>query len=722
MPSKAPPKRKSSLRVVASPKVGIGAEKPVRRPLDACPPNIAKSSVISPKVQRKKPSFTSGPPSLPRSPIVDVEIITLDARGRRVSQERRVSRVGAQVNKPDVQARRTVGIAQDRRRAAEEVIEIDDDPSPLMKQSKKGGSRARPIIISSEESEGEDAPIPRLKLPDSKSSLKDTKSLSKPSLPHVTSIKQSTAAASNATTSQHPQLSHASSQRHAIAPAPRPNTALPPPAPTFVQWTPHPILPTDPFLNYNYSSPLAARQKPRQLTPIRARHFPAPPSPPSPTTPTDDDLSLDLAQLDISQLDIALTAPPPPAYLRPLLRECAQETPHEFSSFIRSFPLDPIVHADTAGGAKARARSSVRFQKIGEASYSEVFGIGDVVLKVIPLRDETHTTDADAEPDSDTPAPSDAHDVLKEIIVTRAVGEMCVGFVQLLRTYVVRGKYPSLLLDLWDEYHERKGSESVRPDSFPVSQMYAIIVLPNGGPDLETYTFPISSKTGWRQACSLFWQVARSLAEAEALVCFEHRDLHWGQILVKNVAASLEDAPRSATGKVPMDDVAYGVEATVIDLGLARMRSTEGSGGETHWTPFDEEIFEGEGDYQFDVYRMMRSHNGDSWEEYRPLTNVMWLHYLSLKLLHSKRLRPPPAARGKSTAARDPLFAERECYECLAEIEKKLKHCVVASKPASAARKGRRKTQAPGKPPADPVGPRSAAGVLQIAIDRGWLE
>jgi hypothetical protein len=115
------------------------------------------------------------------------------------------------------------------------------------------------------------------------------------------------------------------------------------------------------------------------------------------------------------------------------------------------------VHTGTEG--------VIEFRKIGEASYSEVFGIGDVVLKVIPLRDE----DADASQISldggveDGPSPSDAKDVLKEMIVTRAMGEMCEGFVDLLRTYVVRGKYPELLLTLWDEYAERKGSESIRP-------------------------------------------------------------------------------------------------------------------------------------------------------------------------------------------------------------------------------------------------------------------
>jgi hypothetical protein len=120
--------------------------------------------------------------------------------------------------------------------------------------------------------------------------------------------------------------------------------------------------------------------------------------------------------------------------------------------------------------------NDVKFRKIGEASYSEVFGIGDVVLKVIPLRDENPDAGTNKKKlkmntkynehgndEEDGPAPSDAKDVLKEIVVTRAMGELCNGFVNLLRTYVVRGRYPELLLELWDEFYERRGSESVRP-------------------------------------------------------------------------------------------------------------------------------------------------------------------------------------------------------------------------------------------------------------------
>lgn len=48
---------------------------------------------------------------------------------------------------------------------------------------------------------------------------------------------------------------------------------------------------------------------------------------------------------------------------------------------------------------------------------------------------------------------------------------------------------------------------------------------------------------------------------------------------------------------LPMDHLSHGIKATVIDLGLARMdaRTSDDGSTETHWTPFDEEIFEGEG-------------------------------------------------------------------------------------------------------------------------------
>jgi serine/threonine-protein kinase haspin len=70
-----------------------------------------------------------------------------------------------------------------------------------------------------------------------------------------------------------------------------------------------------------------------------------------------------------------------------------------------------------------------------------------------------------------------------------------------------------------------------------------------------------------------------------------------------------------------MDDPIHGVTVTIIDLGLSRMDNDDHD--TALWTVFDEEVFMGDGDYQFDVYRMMRNHTLGAWQDFKPLTNVM---------------------------------------------------------------------------------------------------
>src|ERR1700722_5214927 len=86
-------------------------------------------------------------------------------------------------------------------------------------------------------------------------------------------------------------------------------------------------------------------------------------------------------------------------------------------------------------------------------------------------------------------------------------------------------------------------------DSFNVSQVYAIIVLPNGGPDLETYTFDNAGKTGWKQACSIFWQVTKTLAQAEELVSFEVRAPRRATLLAHHIAIASRFAFGSDLGQ-----------------------------------------------------------------------------------------------------------------------------------------------------------------------------
>ncbi|QRV88153.1 Serine/threonine-protein kinase [Ceratobasidium sp. AG-Ba] len=325
--------------------------------------------------------------------------------------------------------------------------------------------------------------------------------------------------------------------------------------------------------------------------------------------------------------------------LKSLLSTCSQSELIDFDAFVATFSTDE-VHTLYPSSSRRRWR------KIGEASYSEVFGLGGVVVKVVPLKMEGPVADMEG------PSVSEMEDVEKEISVTRAMGEIQDGFIKLVRAHVVRGSYPQELLDLWDAYKREYGSESIRPDSFSPSQLYALLILPDGGPDLEHYTFV--PRTSWRTAFSIFWQVAQTLAQAESLVRFEHRDLHWGQILIQNL-------PKSKSK----------VKVTLIDLGLSRMNTHTS----TPWyTEPEPEVFEGEGDYQFDVYRMMKAHcsdRGHGWAEYRPLTNVMWLHYLARQLLTAKGLRKPETIVSRYHTVEDVQAESRACA-CLVEVEKAL--------------------------------------------------
>ncbi|KAI0268119.1 hypothetical protein BC834DRAFT_867963 [Gloeopeniophorella convolvens] len=694
----------SKVHKTDSPRKPLQSSDSGRRPLGSHSINVLKQSTpVKPKRKARKSGSKGTPKSLaPQSPVIDVEIFVLDEAGTRVSQEWRTSRTNVQVNPATTvsldaaSSRRTVA------RADTIVISDDDDDDYVLSPQPKRRVKGRQlIVISSDEEDNGDPPV--ISIPSSNFAV--------PSSPPIPDARRDYAEVQFDMDHSEP-----TTPRHCAAawPPSRSKTQFwaESPQPPFTAPSHHQDIPEPPLTNS--SPPPPTRSKPRQLTPIRRKVFTSrnylPPSPSSSIDLDVSDASLDIEELTLSSVPFKGDATPTqPAYLTPLLEECGQSAPVEFSAFIDSFPFHPIVRSSDSRHAA--------FQKIGEASYSEVFGIGDVVLKIIPLRKE----EAEHESYAESPAPSDAKDVLKEIIVTRAMGEICDGFVSLLKTYVVRGKYPSLLLDLWDEYNQTKGSESVRPDMLAVSQVYAIIVLPNGGPDLEAYTFAQPTKTGWRQACSLFWQITRTLATAEDLVSFEHRDLHWGQILVKNIPAKLASRRGTLATDVwlPMDHESHGVRATVIDLGLARVDSFPADGDiETHWTPFDEDIFDGEGDYQFDIYRLMRDHIGGRWDDFRPLTNVMWLHYLTLKLLKSKQLRAPR----KSAVTGNLVFTERQCYECLLELEALLSQTLRTVTRTTVAKKGRKKASAPAKEAVAPASDLQCAGdILKFGQTMGWV-
>ncbi|KAL9934107.1 hypothetical protein V8E36_007189 [Tilletia maclaganii] len=387
------------------------------------------------------------------------------------------------------------------------------------------------------------------------------------------------------------------------------------------------------------------------------------------------------------------------------------------------------------------------------------------------------------------PELSTARDVQREIEVTRALsslnpdggaGGAFGSFVKLHAAHIVAGQYPKRLLEAWDDYDQNKegGSENWRPDTLEDSQIFAVIVLGDGGRNLEH-----SELQTWQQAASIFWQLVHAIATAEMAIQFEHRDLHWGNVLIsprppeieplrsatlksnKTNALSVLASPRSAarqaapslvsatttirfltsaaergrrnkagdvgmpkatdggaSGGVPFSlsmtttnrtaaaassssssltaghDFARALEAqnakvyaTIIDFALSRVTLEPGEGifrededeeeedrGLRVQQPKrvlaydfdDEEIFEGKGDPQFDVYRDMRDLVEGDWDTFRPITNVMWLSFFVEKLTATHKLPRLELQPGKNYVGDE--HRERYFYSFLRQCQRRI--------------------------------------------------
>ncbi|KTW28399.1 hypothetical protein T552_01661 [Pneumocystis carinii B80] len=296
-----------------------------------------------------------------------------------------------------------------------------------------------------------------------------------------------------------------------------------------------------------------------------------------------------------------------------LLSFTTQKEVYEFSSYISS--LLP----------------KYSISKLGEASYSEVYlmkteNCDETVLKIIPFGKDGQLS---------------SQEVLHEVRVTTKISSIN-GFVKSKGFVIVKGMYPEHLLFLWDKYDEVYESENSRPDSYDKDQYFCILLLEKGGKDLEHVNI-----TTWRQVNRIFWDIVKVLAQGEKLYEFEHRDLHWGNILVDDISDSSEDM----LSQLSLNSTCFSQPCIIIiDYTLSRLRCDDNI-GELTWNNFeDHEIFEAHGDYQYEIYRLMKDYVSSSkkvWSDFIPRTNVFWLHYLIDKLIHCKGLVRPPARMSK---------------------------------------------------------------------------
>lgn len=143
-------------------------------------------------------------------------------------------------------------------------------------------------------------------------------------------------------------------------------------------------------------------------------------------------------------------------------------------------------------------------RKIGEGVFGEVFlnesPKASYVLKIVPIEGVEPINGA---------VQKKFVEILQEVIISQELSSLrndkenqTAGFVEVLNVRLVEGRYPDHLLNLWEDYKDRRGTENDKPDIFNDDQLYIVFELANGGLDLEAFLFKNAD-----QSFSVFKQV-----------------------------------------------------------------------------------------------------------------------------------------------------------------------------------------------------------------------
>eukprot|EP00873_Tetraselmis_striata_P040156 jgi/Tetstr1/460420/TSEL_005681.t1 len=278
---------------------------------------------------------------------------------------------------------------------------------------------------------------------------------------------------------------------------------------------------------------------------------------------------------------------------------------------------------------------SLGLTKVGEGMLGEAYRCGGSVFKIMPIEGEMLVNGA---------SQKQADEVLAEVKIAHTLSALrdpaataggaerehaTMGFVQFYGAGVCRGRYSSVLQAEWHRWDKEHGSENDPVDCFDDSQLFIVLSFAEGGVDLEHFELESA-----REAISVLHQVTLTLAVAEKACQFEHRDLHWGNILLRRS----DQASASCTynsNALSLDT--SGVEVVLIDFTLSRLITSD---GELAFCDLesDPELFQGpKADCQAETYRRMRKVCRRQWAGAYPATNALWLHYLADLLLGPKK-------------------------------------------------------------------------------------
>jgi serine/threonine-protein kinase haspin len=300
-----------------------------------------------------------------------------------------------------------------------------------------------------------------------------------------------------------------------------------------------------------------------------------------------------------------------------------------------------------------------RIEKIAEASYAEVYRVtntrGTSVIKVIrlqsPIKPQTKAQQNSGLVDED---PHSEEDLAGELRISEWLADIP-GFVVYKERYIVQGKASKALLETHQSFHRKaKRKDPDRLQFYPSPSRYLdgtrflVVELGDAGTALEDFALESTA-----QLWDIFFHTAIALARAEDLANFEHRDLHEGNLCVRQTKQ-----PNTKTDDGPCQFGYSGLDITILDYGLSRANDGEAVAYDLEK---DIGIFTSTHAPQCQVYRQMRSFllKGDrvclppkahdrpydvgfdgakiDWTRYYPYTNVLWLAYTYQYLVHNFR-------------------------------------------------------------------------------------
>ncbi|KAL3319884.1 Serine/threonine-protein kinase haspin [Cichlidogyrus casuarinus] len=249
-------------------------------------------------------------------------------------------------------------------------------------------------------------------------------------------------------------------------------------------------------------------------------------------------------------------------------------------------------------------------KKLGEGSFAEVFlcphRVGhSTAVKLMPIEGEVTFNDSKQKK---------INEIFPELLIAQSISSLqpfCSVFSVLDSVRLIRGAFTSKLIKCWEDYDACNNSENDHPVRFPKHQLWIACESAFAGYPLEDACppCPLARLAIWKQ-------VAAGLAVAEDQLSFEHRDLHWGNILVLDSlretsspsCAYCLESNRFENFKLGGHDInieSHGVKPIIIDFTLSRI-TYKGEYPIFLDLGKDPELFECEGDYQFDIYRLMR--------------------------------------------------------------------------------------------------------------------